>query len=110
MDHDGTTGPHARLCSAVRACQARLLGNAKISSLCRDLRGLAGRRLAAIGAGTALVGNSQSAQVWNRGGMQVEATNSHASNFTLNLSVIRAERRLGLCVYRSNGFTEVRLA
>ena len=63
-----------------------------------------------IGAGTALVGNSQAAQVWNRGGMSVEATNSHSSNFTLNLSVIRAERRLGLTVYRPNGFVEVRLA
>jgi HK97 family phage major capsid protein len=66
----------------------------------------------AIGAtkGTALVGNSQAAQVWSRRGLNVEATNSHASNFTLNLSVIRAERRLGLCVYRSNGFVGVRLS
>ena len=63
---------------------------------------------AAIGAGTALVGNSQSAQVWNRGGMSVEATNSHSSNFVLNLSVIRAERRLGLAVDRPNGFVETR--
>lgn len=65
---------------------------------------------ASIGAGTALVGNSASAKVWNRGGLSVEATNSHASNFTLNLSVIRAERRLGLTLFRSNGFVEVRLA
>jgi len=66
----------------------------------------------AIGAtkGTALVGNSEAAQVWNRGGMRVEATNSHASNFVLDLSVIRAERRLGLCVHRPQGFVEVRLA
>jgi len=42
--------------------------------------------------------------------MRVEATNSHASNFVLNLSVIRAERRLGLAVYRPTGFTEIRLA
>jgi HK97 family phage major capsid protein len=64
----------------------------------------------ALGTGTAVVGTRSSAQVWNRGGMRVEATNSHGSNFTLNLSVIRAERRLGLCVYRPNGFVEVRLA
>jgi HK97 family phage major capsid protein len=63
-----------------------------------------------VGAGTALIGNSQSAQVWNRGGMSVEATNSHASNFTLNLSVIRAERRLGLTLYRPNGFVEARIS
>ena len=63
-----------------------------------------------VGVGTAMIGNSQSAQVWNRGGMRVEATNSHSSNFTLNLSVIRAERRLGLTLYRPTGFTEIRLA
>jgi HK97 family phage major capsid protein len=65
---------------------------------------------ATIGAGTALVGNSQSAQVWSRGGLQVEATNSHASNFTLDLTVIRAERRFGLTCLRPDGFVEVRLA
>jgi HK97 family phage major capsid protein len=66
----------------------------------------------AIGAtkGTALIGNNQAAQVWNRGGLRVEATNSHSTNFVLNLSVIRAERRLGLSVYRPSGFVEVRLA
>src|SRR4051812_25881311 len=63
-----------------------------------------------VGAGTAVIGNSQAAQVWNRGGMRVEATNSHASNFVLNLSIIRAERRLGLTVYRPTGFTEIRLS
>jgi HK97 family phage major capsid protein len=65
---------------------------------------------AAIGAGTALAGNSASAQVWNRGGLQIESATSHASNFTLDLSVIRAERRLALTCFRSNGFVEVRLA
>jgi HK97 family phage major capsid protein len=61
----------------------------------------------ALGAGTVIVGNSQAAQVWKRGGLSVEATNSHGSNFVLNLTAIRAERRLGLAVYRSNGFVEV---
>jgi HK97 family phage major capsid protein len=60
--------------------------------------------------GTAIVGTRASAQVWSRGGMQIEATNSHASNFVLDLSVIRAERRLGLCVFRPAGYVEVRLA
>jgi len=77
--------------------------------------GLWGKRVyvtSAIGAtkGTALVGSTEAAQVWSRGGLRIEATNSHASNFVLNLSVIRAERRLGLACYRSNGFVEVRLA
>ena len=62
------------------------------------------------GAGTALVGSSAAAQVWNRGGLSVEATNSHATNFVLNLTAIRAERRLGLTVLRPGALCEVRLA
>jgi hypothetical protein len=62
------------------------------------------------GAGTALIGTSVGAQVWSRGGVNVEVTNSHASNFTLDLSVIRAERRLGLTLFRPAAFCEVRLA
>ena len=62
------------------------------------------------GAGTALIGSSASATVWNRGGVSVEATNAHASYFTSNLLAIRAERRLGLTMFRSGGFVEVRLS
>jgi HK97 family phage major capsid protein len=61
-----------------------------------------------IGAGTVLVGTRQGAQVWNRGGLSIESTNSHASHFTSNLMATRAERRLALAVYRSNGYVEVR--
>jgi HK97 family phage major capsid protein len=61
------------------------------------------------GAGTALVGSTAAAQVWSRGGLRVEATNSHASNFVLDITAIRAERRLGLTVYRPDALCEVRL-
>jgi HK97 family phage major capsid protein len=64
----------------------------------------------AIGAGTALIGNSQGAQVWNRGGLRVESTNSHASHFVLDLVAIRAERRLAISVYRPQAFVELRFA
>lgn len=60
------------------------------------------------GAGTALIGTSVNAQVWRRGGLSVEATNSHSNYFALNLVAIRAEERLGLAVYRPAGFVEVR--
>jgi HK97 family phage major capsid protein len=60
--------------------------------------------------GTAIVGTRESAQVWRRGGMSVEASNSHSNFFQLNLIAIRAEERLGLAVYRPTGFVEVRLA
>ena len=62
----------------------------------------------ALGSGTALVGNSASAQVWRRGGVSVEATNSHDDYFQRNLVAIRAEERLALAVYRPVAFTEVR--
>jgi HK97 family phage major capsid protein len=62
------------------------------------------------GAGTALIGTAANAQVWNRGGMRVEASNSHASFFQTNQVMIRAERRAALAVYRSNGYVECRLA
>ena len=62
-----------------------------------------------VGAGTALVGNfGQAAHIWRRGGVSVEATNSHSDFFVKNLSMLRAEERLGLGVYRPIAFTEVR--
>ncbi len=62
----------------------------------------------AIGSGTALVGSfSQAAQIFRRGGLTVEATNSHSTYFTSNLVAIRAEERLALAVYRPAAFTKV---
>ena len=62
------------------------------------------------GAGTALIGTTANAQVWRRGGLSVEASNSHSNYFQLNLIAIRAEERLGLAVYRPSGYVEVRLS
>jgi HK97 family phage major capsid protein len=64
----------------------------------------------AIGAGTAVIGSRESAQVFRKGGISVEATNSHSNYFQLNLVAIRAEERLALAVYRPGGFVEARLA
>lgn len=62
----------------------------------------------AVGVGTALLGSFRlAAQVFRRGGITVEATNSHASNFTSDLVTIRAEERLALAVYRPGAFTKV---
>ena len=50
----------------------------------------------------------QSAHIWRRSGVTVEATNSHSDFFVKNLSMLRAEERLGLGVFRPVAFTEVR--
>jgi HK97 family phage major capsid protein len=61
------------------------------------------------GRGTALVGNfGQAAHIWRRGGVTVDASDSHASFFVQNLHMLRAEERLGLGVFRPVAFTEVR--
>jgi HK97 family phage major capsid protein len=62
------------------------------------------------GAGTALVGTTAGGQVWNNGGLTVEASSSHASYFTSNLVALRAERRGGLTLLRPGAYVEVRLA
>lgn len=64
----------------------------------------------AVGAGTALIGTTSAAQVWRKGGLTVEATNSNEDDFIKNLVRIRAEKRLALAVYRPAAFTECRLA
>lgn len=62
----------------------------------------------AVGSGTALVGAfQQGAQLFRRGGLTVEATNSHSDYFTKNLVAIRAEQREALAVYRPSAFTKV---
>lgn len=56
-------------------------------------------------SGQALVGCFQQAsQIFRKGGLTVEATNSHASLFTAGTTVIRAEERLVLVVYRPGAF------
>jgi HK97 family phage major capsid protein len=56
-------------------------------------------------AGTALVGAfAQSAQLFRKGGLTVEATNSNEDDFLNNLVAIRAEERILLAVYYPAGF------
>ena len=59
-------------------------------------------------AGSALVGAfSTGAAIQRRGGLVVEATNSHGSYFAQNITAIRAEMREALCVFRPSAFTAV---
>jgi HK97 family phage major capsid protein len=59
-------------------------------------------------ANSALVGAFRSsAQIFRKGGVRVESSNSHASFFVNNLVAIRAEERLALAVYREAAFGKV---
>jgi len=61
-----------------------------------------------VPAGTALVANfSQAATVYRKGGVRVESTNSHASDFTSNLVTVRAEERVALAMRRPAAFVKV---
>jgi HK97 family phage major capsid protein len=72
------------------------------------LWGLPGAITPSIVANTALVGGfKSSAQTFRKGGVRVEASNSHASFFVNNLVAIRAEERLALAVYREAAFGKV---
>lgn len=65
----------------------------------------------AITAGTALVGAFRTAaQVFRRGGLTVEASNSHSDYFRKNLTAVRAEERLGLAIYRPAAFATADLS
>lgn len=62
----------------------------------------------AMPANTALTGAfAQACQLFRKGGLTVEASNSHADFFQRNMTAIRAEERLGLAVYRPGAFGQV---
>lgn len=64
----------------------------------------------AIAAKTVLVGSfAMCAQLFRKGGITVEATNSNEDDFKNNLVAIRAEERLLQAVYRPGGFGKVTL-
>jgi HK97 family phage major capsid protein len=61
-----------------------------------------------VGLGTALVGNStQAAAIYRRGGLSVEATNSHDDFFVRNMNMVRAEERLALALFRPSAWCQV---
>jgi HK97 family phage major capsid protein len=72
------------------------------------LWGFPGAVTPSIVLGTALVGAFRSAaQFFRKGGVRVEASNSHSDFFIKNLVAIRAEERGALAVYRENAFGKV---
>lgn len=65
----------------------------------------------AIAAGTALVGSfQQGGQVFRKGGITLEATNSNEDDFNKDLVSLRCEERIVLAVQRPNWFGLVTIA
>jgi hypothetical protein len=61
-----------------------------------------------IEAGVALVGCfNTAAQIFRKGGVRVDASNSHQDYFTRNLVAVRSELREALAVYKPQCFGEV---
>lgn len=63
----------------------------------------------AIAAKTVLVGSSQAAQVFRKGGVRVEMANQNEDDFVNNRVTVLAEERLLLAVYRPAAFVKVTL-
>jgi HK97 family phage major capsid protein len=65
----------------------------------------------AMPQGTALVGNFKvGAQMFRKGGIRVDSTNTDGTDFQNNIIKVRAEERLLLAVYQPNAFCKVVLA
>ena len=47
--------------------------------------------------------------IFEKGGVRVKSTDSHASLFTSNTEVVLAEKRTGLAVHRPDGFVNTTL-
>lgn len=62
-----------------------------------------------ISAKTVLVGSGQAAQVFRKGGIRVEMTNTDQDDFITNRVTLRAEERLLLAVYQPSAFVNVTL-
>ena len=59
----------------------------------------------AVTDGTAIVGAFKTGgQLFRKGGVTVQATNSHAANFVSNITSIRAELSVALAYYRPAAF------
>ncbi|UAW08593.1 major capsid protein [Microbacterium phage Swervy] len=64
----------------------------------------------AIAAGTVLVGAfGTAAQLFRKGGIQVDSTNSDSTDFQFNRVALRAEERILLAVYRPAAFVKLTL-
>lgn len=86
------------------------LGSSPFGAPSDTIWGLPAIRTRAIAAGTALVGAYRmGAQLFDRSGIVIRVTDSHASLFVSNQLVVLAEERVALAVHRPDFFVNVTL-
>lgn len=92
-----------RLANAANATQPRVWGLTVVTST-------AVANTAGTVGGTALIGSfREGATLWEREGVRILMTDSHASNFTSNILTLLAEMRAGLSIWRPRAFVAVTL-
>ncbi|KRV48788.1 hypothetical protein AQ490_23235 [Wenjunlia vitaminophila] len=91
--------------------QFRVIANVTDPGAPMRLWGLTVVTTVAMAAGTALLGGFRTgATLWERQGITILMTDSHADYFTANTLVILAERRANLAVHTPQAFTKITFA
>jgi HK97 family phage major capsid protein len=96
-------------CQLMKNAQGNYLGSGPwAAAQTATMWGLPVALTPAIVAGTALVGAYRTqSQIFRRGGIRVESSNSHSTFFVENKVAIRGEERLAFVVYREGAFGKV---
>jgi HK97 family phage major capsid protein len=99
---------YAKMAIAKASTGGEYFGGGPFSAFSANPWGLRTVPTAAVAAGSPIVGAFGSgAQLWRRGGLTVEATNTHADYFVRNLVAVRAEERLAVAIYRPQAFQKL---
>jgi HK97 family phage major capsid protein len=99
---------YAKMAIAKASTGGDYFGGGPFSAFSASPWGLRTVPTAAAAAGSPIVGAFRDgAQIWRKGGLTVEASNSHADYFVRNLVAIRAEERFALAVYRPLAFQKL---
>lgn len=111
---DAGLEPDALVCSPLDAAQMDVLkasgsgvyySGGPYGSPAQNPWGLRRVVTTAVADGSPIVGAfREGATLWRKGGLTVEASNSHADYFRKNLTALRAEERLALTIFRDAAF------
>lgn len=99
---------YAKMAIAKASTGGDYFGGGPFSAFSANPWGLRTVSTAAVAQGSPIVGAFRDgAQIWRKGGLTVEASNSHQDYFVRNLVAIRAEERFALAVYRPLAFQKL---